>query len=221
MRRANHRPMLRPAASVMQDLGTLGGPSGEANAINDSGVIVGQADVQPGRPHAFLRGADGQLVDLGTPAEPSARPAVNNSGVVVGESWTADGQVHACLWQGGSVIDLNNAIPANGWLLTHASSINDSGVICGWGQYQDTLAFVLEPASCTQDFNHDGDTGTDQDIDAFFACLGGNCCATCGSADFIGDGDVGTDADIEAFFRVLGGDHADQLRSAPKTNLMP
>jgi hypothetical protein len=55
------------------------------------------------------------------------------------------------------------------------------------------------------DFDGNGDTGTDQDIDAFFACLGGTCCPTCGSADFNGDGDVGTDADIESFFRVLAG----------------
>jgi hypothetical protein len=59
----------------------------------------------------------------------------------------------------------------------------------------------------TSDFNGDGDFGTDADIEAFFACLAGNCCATCfpGGADFNGDGDVGTDADIEAFFRVLAG----------------
>ncbi|HYE61799.1 MAG TPA: hypothetical protein VD997_07360 [Phycisphaerales bacterium] len=58
-----------------------------------------------------------------------------------------------------------------------------------------------------QDFNGDGDSGTDQDIEAFFACLGGTCCDTCyaGGADFNGDGDTGTDQDIEAFFRVLGG----------------
>jgi hypothetical protein len=55
------------------------------------------------------------------------------------------------------------------------------------------------------DFNGDGDVGTDADIQAFFACIAGTCCATCGSADFNGDGDVGTDADIESFFRVLGG----------------
>jgi hypothetical protein len=57
----------------------------------------------------------------------------------------------------------------------------------------------------TADFDGDGDTGTDADIEAFFACLGGSCCGTCGTADFDGDGDTGTDADIEAFFRVLGG----------------
>jgi len=58
-----------------------------------------------------------------------------------------------------------------------------------------------------QDYNGDGDFGTDQDIEAFFACLGGTCCPTCfcQGSDFNGDGDFGTDADIEAFFRVLGG----------------
>jgi hypothetical protein len=59
----------------------------------------------------------------------------------------------------------------------------------------------------TSDFNGDGDFGTDQDIEAFFACLAGSCCGTCfaGGSDFNGDGDFGTDQDIEAFFRVLSG----------------
>jgi hypothetical protein len=58
---------------------------------------------------------------------------------------------------------------------------------------------------CARDFNHDGDVGTDADIDSFFRCLAGDCCPTCDSADFNGDGDFGTDQDIEAFFRVLAG----------------
>jgi hypothetical protein len=59
--------------------------------------------------------------------------------------------------------------------------------------------------TCDPDFNHDGDAATDADIEAFFACMAGNCCASCGSADFNGDGDAATDADIESFFRVLAG----------------
>jgi hypothetical protein len=59
---------------------------------------------------------------------------------------------------------------------------------------------------CRSDYNGDGDIGTDQDIESFFACLAGNCCATCPpTADFNCDGDIGTDADIESFFRVLAG----------------
>jgi hypothetical protein len=81
-------------------------------------------------------------------------------------------------------------------------------VIYAPGAYTITLQGVTYCAASTcgsADFDGDGDTGTDADIEAFFACLAGNCCATCGSADFDGDGDTGTDADIEAFFRVLAG----------------
>jgi hypothetical protein len=70
-----------------------------------------------------------------------------------------------------------------------------------------TVTYITGGTCGNSDFNGDGDFGTDQDIEAFFACLAGNCCATCwsGGADFNGDGDFGTDADIEAFFRVLAG----------------
>lgn len=36
----------------------------------------------------------------------------------------------------------------------------------------------------TADFNGDGVPGTDADIEAFFRCLGGNCCTDCASVDF-------------------------------------
>ncbi|HYE62013.1 MAG TPA: hypothetical protein VD997_08440 [Phycisphaerales bacterium] len=63
------------------------------------------------------------------------------------------------------------------------------------------------PVCGTSDFNGDGDFATDQDIEAFFACIGGHCCPTCfaGGSDFNGDGDAATDQDIESFFRVIGG----------------
>jgi hypothetical protein len=66
---------------------------------------------------------------------------------------------------------------------------------------------TVAPSCGTSDFNGDSDFGTDADIEAFFACLGGTCCPTCfaGGSDFNGDGDFGTDQDIEAFFRVLAG----------------
>ncbi|HYE62641.1 MAG TPA: hypothetical protein VD997_11655 [Phycisphaerales bacterium] len=66
-------------------------------------------------------------------------------------------------------------------------------------------AYFARYYGISADFNRDGDTGTDQDIEAFFACIGGQCCPTCATADFNGDGDTATDQDIEAFFRVLGG----------------
>jgi hypothetical protein len=76
----------------------------------------------------------------------------------------------------------------------------------GWLNLDDQAVYVGVAALCgTSDYNGDGDIGTDADIEAFFACLGGNCCASCASIDFNADGDIGTDADIESFFRVLGG----------------
>jgi hypothetical protein len=70
----------------------------------------------------------------------------------------------------------------------------------------DVLTTTVNLVVCgAPDFNHDGDSATDADIEAFFACLGGNCCATCDTADFNGDGETATDADIEAFFRALAG----------------
>jgi hypothetical protein len=87
-------------------------------------------------------------------------------------------------------------------------SLTDTGwfVFRGRDNFGNYSAYRGQLSRCgSADFNHDGDVGTDADIEAFFACLGGNCCAACDSADFNHDGDVGTDADIEAFFRVLGG----------------
>jgi hypothetical protein len=63
----------------------------------------------------------------------------------------------------------------------------------------------VPPSACgDSDFNNDGDFGTDADIEAFFACLAGQC-PEGEDSDFDNDGDSGTDADIESFFRVLGG----------------
>jgi len=88
----------------------------------------------------------------------------------------------------------------------HTANVSNN-VYVGGGRYLDFLTIGSTPACGTSDFNGDGDFGTDQDIEAFFACLAGNCCATCwqGGSDFNGDGDFGTDQDIESFFRVLGG----------------
>jgi hypothetical protein len=65
-----------------------------------------------------------------------------------------------------------------------------TGTACGFLRSENVVGFSEVP---------------DQDIEDFYACIAGNCCATCGSPDFNHDGDSGTDADIEAFFRVLGG----------------
>jgi hypothetical protein len=93
------------------------------------------------------------------------------------------------------------ATPFTGWTGTQ---FEDGGYII----ILSGACFVATGPECgNSDFNGDDDFGTDQDILAFFACLGGNCCPTCwhNGSDFNGDGDYGTDQDIEAFFRVLAG----------------
>jgi len=92
-----------------------------------------------------------------------------------------------------------------------AAALGDAGgydvvitSVCG-STISASAVMTVGPACGSADFDGDGDTGTDLDIEALFACVGGDCCPGCGSADFDGDGDAGTDLDIEAFFRVLGG----------------
>jgi|GEM_PF-830988 len=101
-----------------------------------------------------------------------------------------------------STADLNPSQPF--WIVFNQNepeAIHDAAI--EWVEFN-----LANPPPCgTADFNGDSDFGTDQDIEAFFACLAGACCPTCfaGGADFNADGDFGTDQDIEAFFRVLAG----------------
>jgi len=108
---------------------------------------------------------------------------------------------------GGILAAFNGQSWDGAWTLTISDQgLGDPGSVTSATLFN-PVPYVC-PAGCgSADFNCDGDIGTDADIEAFFACLGGNCpAAPCGSdADFNNDGDLGTDADIESFFRVLGG----------------
>ena len=84
-----------------------------------------------------------------------------------------------------------------------APAIGSDGTLVIAGIGTNIFAYRTPRSHCgSADFNCDGDVGTDQDIESFFACIAGSCpSAPCTStADFNGDGDVGTDQDIEAFF---------------------
>jgi probable HAF family extracellular repeat protein len=125
------RPVLRPflwSNGVMIDIGTLSGPSGTAQAINDKCEVVGVSDTAQGDQHAFLW-KEGRMSDLGTlGGYGSAAVAINNNGQIVGVSDTAAGERHAFLWQGGHMTDLGTL----GGLSSQAQGINDAGQVCGF-----------------------------------------------------------------------------------------
>ncbi|BCL74692.1 hypothetical protein JHS3_04280 [Jeongeupia sp. HS-3] len=120
--------------SAIQDLGTLGGRSSMANAINPSGKVVGTAQNGRGQMHAFLWTAGDGMIDLGTlGGNNSVANAINGSGQIVGTSQVRrDGQ-HAFLWINGGLTDLGTL----GGSGSSAAAINDAGRIVGAAQNRD------------------------------------------------------------------------------------
>ena len=164
-------PFLWTNPGPMQDLGTFGGSNGFAIGINDVGKVIGQADLSRDQGfHAFVW-QNGSMADLGTLKSDrfSAAQGINSHGQIVGKSCRDQCDYHlnerAVLWEGGSIINLNDAIPPHSALkLNIAFAINDRGEIVGVGSASgciyDSLcgrAFLLIPC----DENHPGIDGCD------------------------------------------------------------
>jgi uncharacterized membrane protein len=209
-----------PTTAVFRDAGI------RVDGINNAGQVIARwtrSSTLSGSTRRYSRGfvwhPTSGAVEFGIDAF-SIRPmAINNRGQVLVESGTHDQAFFDCwLWSAGTgPVNLDNKTNlGDNLVLTDLYAINDAGQIVAGG---DTISppvdiyLVLNattppgPVCATADFDGDGDSGTDADIEAFFACLAGSCCAGCWhlGADFNADGDSGTDADIEAFFRVLAG----------------
>ena len=89
-------PVIPPQRYTVKDLGTLGGSRSDAQAINDSGEIVGGSETPSGDNHAFLY-SGGRMRDLGTLGGSSSYASgINNSGQIVGGG--APLQVHLMLF---------------------------------------------------------------------------------------------------------------------------
>lgn len=141
-------PFLWTKPGPMRDLGTLGGPSGAANAINEAGEVVGLADTVTSI-DAFLW-RKGKMTDLGTlPGHCfSGASSINAKTQVTASSFPCDGSpAHAALWEnGGPMVDLNDLIRGADMTLS-GSYINDRGEITGIGVLAngDLRAFLLIP----------------------------------------------------------------------------
>jgi probable HAF family extracellular repeat protein len=102
-----------PARYSFVDLGTLGGESSYASAINDRGHVVGSSQVADGSWHGFVWRA-GRMTDLGL-----LRPTdINNKGDIIG---TTDES--AFLLKAGKLIDLGPGV--------FPTALNDRGQVVG------------------------------------------------------------------------------------------
>src|SRR5665647_312584 len=112
------------------DLGTLGGNSSVATAINGSGVVVGTSRL-PGSEvtHAFLY-SGGRMRDLGTlpGKENSAAAAVNSAGDVAGTSWRNE-STEAFRSDSGGLSTVHGPDPAVP--LSTATGIDDAPCVVG------------------------------------------------------------------------------------------
>ena len=122
---------------TITDLGTLGGPTSEPEAISQNGIICGNAMPSVSSNHPFLYQAGGPMQDLGL-LDPvngvfGTATSVNSKSQVVGY---ADAPVpgdpyHAFLYNGSGVpIDLGTL----GGQQSLAYGINESGQIAGYAQ---------------------------------------------------------------------------------------
>lgn len=106
-----------PAVNYRQiDLGTLGGQSSFATAINNRGTVVGRAQTPDGAYHGFAW-RHGKIIDLG-----QFNPMrINDRDQIVGTRDDLDGTF---LWSRGRLVPLGNSI-------SYPIGINDRGQILG------------------------------------------------------------------------------------------
>ena len=140
--------------------------AGDASAVNDNGVVVGQtssaSDTEPS--HAF-RYSGGVLTDLGAgfgPGVGSSASDVNDSGVVVGSrSGPQSGPTQAVVWRDGHVIELGTFGGQAGQYGddSYASAVNESGQVVGAARTpEDGLHAFLWDGGALQDLGTLGGT---------------------------------------------------------------
>jgi probable HAF family extracellular repeat protein len=108
---------------VLTDLGTLGGNSSVASAINAAGQVVGGASTAPPSTGHAVRWENGAITNL-TPGVASSASGINDAGQIIGifsANWTG------FLWDNGVITDLGRL--GNGG--TTPTGINNSRQVVG------------------------------------------------------------------------------------------
>jgi probable HAF family extracellular repeat protein len=119
---------LYTANGGMTDLGTLGGSTSTAVAINASGQVLGTSMTKSGFTHVFLYSSSTGMSDLGSLFTPAG---MNDLGQIVGSEYL--GSYHAMLYDNGVVSDLSTlVVPGSGLTLQQARAINDAGQIAAY-----------------------------------------------------------------------------------------
>ena len=130
----NDQGVIWTLPSGSQNIGTLGGLSTAAYAINEKGGVVGFSNLPNNAGyHAFLWTERREMVDLGALGGAySLALDVNDANQAVGYLWSDDGGAflvqHAALWARGKTLDLGVPLGSIG---SEANAITNSGMIVG------------------------------------------------------------------------------------------
>jgi probable HAF family extracellular repeat protein len=118
------------AATGMVVLGDFGGRNTYAQAVNDSGHVIGTSYSDTGIAHAFFWSVATGMVDLANPDDTRSNAiGLNNSGQVVLTHNTPTGQSHAFLWSAATGMQQPLAEPEGG--SSYVIGINDAGQVAG------------------------------------------------------------------------------------------
>ena len=144
-----------PPLYTIVDLGALGDSYSAAQAISNSGQVVGESNG-----HAFSWSQARGMIDLGSLGNRSSALGVNDNGQVFGLSYTSSGYYpHAFFWtESSGMVDIGTL----GGSLTTPNGMNASGQIVGFSSTGSTAshAFSWTPGGGMLDLGTLGGAGS-------------------------------------------------------------